>query len=66
LSKKSLGYERLGRIVYRCGPSGWAGDLVRENFGRILVMRIKIAIGIIAVWWLLQVALIVVKGGYAG
>jgi hypothetical protein len=61
-----LAYERLGRIVYRCGPSCCAGDLVRENFGRILVMRIKIAIGIIAVWWLFQVALIVVKGGYVG
>jgi hypothetical protein len=46
-----------------CGcPFDRHGDLVRENFGRILVMRIKIAIGIIAVWWLLQVALFVVKG----
>jgi hypothetical protein len=29
-------------------------------------MRIKIAVGIVVVWWLLQVALVVVRGGYVG
>jgi len=52
----------MGRCVYCGGPSCRPGDLVRENFHRILVMRIKIAIGIIAVWWLLQVALFVLRG----
>jgi len=38
------------------------GDLVRQNFYNYAVMRIKIAIGIIAAWWLLQVALLIVRG----
>jgi hypothetical protein len=29
-------------------------------------MRIKIAVGIVVVWWLLQVALVVARGGYVG
>jgi hypothetical protein len=57
-----LGYERLGSQLH-CGcPFDRHGHLVHENFYRILVMRIKIAIGIIAVWWLLQVALFFVRG----
>jgi hypothetical protein len=27
-------------------------------------MHVKLAIGIVVLWWLLQVALVVVKGGY--
>jgi hypothetical protein len=29
-------------------------------------MRIKIAVGIVVVWWLLQAALVVARGGYVG
>jgi hypothetical protein len=29
-------------------------------------MRMKMAIGIVVVWWLLQVALVAVRGGYVG
>jgi hypothetical protein len=29
-------------------------------------MRVKLAIGIVVGWWLLQVALFVVKGWYVG
>jgi hypothetical protein len=29
-------------------------------------MRIKIAIGIVVLWWLLQVALVVLRGAHAG
>jgi hypothetical protein len=29
-------------------------------------MMVKIAVGIVVVWWLLQVALIAVRGGYVG
>jgi hypothetical protein len=35
---------------------------VRQGLYPGAVMRIKIAIGIIAVWWLLQVALFVLRG----
>jgi hypothetical protein len=27
-------------------------------------MKVRIAVGIIVLWWLLQAALVVVKGGY--
>jgi hypothetical protein len=52
----------LGSQLYRGCPSYWHGDLVRQNFYHYAVMRIKIAIGIIALWWLLQVALFVLRG----
>jgi hypothetical protein len=57
-----LVYEGLGSQLY-CGcPPYWSCYLVRQNLYLGSVMRIKIAIGIIAVWWLLQVALFFVRG----
>jgi hypothetical protein len=40
----------------------WAGGLVRQSLYLGAVMRVKLAIGIVVVWWLLQVALVVVRG----
>jgi hypothetical protein len=62
LSKRSLGYEGLGSQLYSGCPSCWPCHLVRQNLCLGTVMRIKIAIGIVVVWWLLQVALVVVRG----
>jgi len=52
----------LGSQLYRGCPACLHGHLVRQGFYLGAVMRIKIAIGIIAVWWLLQVALFVLRG----
>jgi hypothetical protein len=35
---------------------------VRQSFYLGADVRVKLAIGIVVVWWLLQVALVVVKG----
>jgi hypothetical protein len=57
-----LVYEGLGSQLHRGCPSCWHDRLVRQGLHPGAVMRIKIAIGIIAVWWLLQVALFVLRG----
>jgi hypothetical protein len=55
-------HERLGRQFYRSGPSCWACYLVRQSLYLGAVMMVKLAIGIVVVWWLLQVALVVLRG----
>jgi hypothetical protein len=40
--------------------------MVRPNIYLGADMRVKIAVGIVVVWWLLQVALVAVRGGYVG
>jgi hypothetical protein len=62
LLKNSLAYERLGSQLHRGCPSCRHDSLVRQGLYPGAVMRLKIAIGIIAVWWLLQVALFVLRG----
>ncbi len=52
----------MGSQLHRGCPSCWHDRLVRQGVYPGAVMRLKIAIGIIAVWWLIQVALFVLRG----